>query len=245
MKSLRKFLARRGFVVVTKGDKEHEAWAYEGPLNFEVAAPIRFGLGKTPIDALKALEWQLEKMAKAVPAPMAAPLPPTCPSSSPKHHRANPLQVDARELATILAALRFHQDENLQGRSEIADLTIKDIATDGETLQALTFQEIDALCQRLNAGTRVGRNISIPPPPTEKGGQPLYRVVFVIDLPAAGPDSAAQQAQDMMSDPDSWPPVLQVIDHRGRTTTVDLAHHSPRPSVPATAEREPLDPEFR
>jgi hypothetical protein len=245
MKSLLEFLARRGFVVVTHGGKEHEAWAYEGPLDFEVAAPVRFGLGNTPIDALKALDWQLEQMAKATPAPMAAPLPPTCPASSAKRHRPDHLQVDARELATILAALRFHQDENLQGRSEIADLTIKDIATDGETLQALSFQEIDALCQRLNAGTKVRRDISIPPPPVEKGGQPLYRVVFVIDLPAKGPDSAAQQAQDMMSDPDSWPPVLQVIDHRGRSITVDLAHHSPRPSVPATAEREPLDPEFR
>jgi hypothetical protein len=245
VKTLLEFLARKGFVVLTNNAGEHEAWAYEGPLDFEVAAPIRFGLGNTPIEALKALDWQLDKMAEAVPAPMAAPLPPTCPSSSPKRRHPDHLQVDARELATILAALRFHQDENLQGRSEIADLTIKDIATDGETLQALSFQEINALCQRLNVGTKVRRNISIPPPPAEKGGQPLYRVVFVIDLPAKGPDSAAQQAQDMMSDPDSWPPVLQVIDHRGRTTTVDLAHHSPQPSIPVTVEREPLDPEFR
>jgi hypothetical protein len=244
VKTLLEFLARRGFVVVTHGGKEHEAWAYEGPLDFDFAAPIRFGLGNTPIDALKALDWQLAKMAKALPAPMAAPLPPTCPASSPKHHRPDQLQVDARELATILAALRFHQDENLQGRSEIADLTIKDIATDGKTLQALSFQEIDALCQRFNTGTKVRRNISIPPPPVEKGAQTLYRVVFVIDLPAKGPDSAAQQAQDMMSDLNSWPPILQVIDHRGRITTIDLARPSGS-SVPATAEHEPLDPEFR
>ena len=35
MKTLLEFLSRRGFVVVTHGGKEHEAWAYEGPLDFE------------------------------------------------------------------------------------------------------------------------------------------------------------------------------------------------------------------
>jgi hypothetical protein len=70
--------------------------------------------------------------------------------------------------------LRFHQDENLQGRSEIADLTIKDIATDGETLQALSFQEIDALCQRLNVDSDAPKGLHVDPPPAEQGSEPLY-----------------------------------------------------------------------
>lgn len=40
------------------------------------------------------------------------------------------LVVDGRELATILAALRFHQDENLRAGPDIPDEVIKGIATD-------------------------------------------------------------------------------------------------------------------
>jgi len=60
------------------------------------------------------------------------------------------MSLNRRELATILAALRFHQDENLQGQRVIADLAIRAIATDGGTLKPLSSREIDALCARLN-----------------------------------------------------------------------------------------------
>ena len=58
--------------------------------------------------------------------------------------------VDWRELATILAALRFHQDENLQNRSEIPDEVIKDIASDGSSLKPLGFNEVNRLCEKIN-----------------------------------------------------------------------------------------------
>ena len=60
------------------------------------------------------------------------------------------LVVDGRELATILAALRFHQDENLPAGREIPDQVIKDIATDGGSLKPLNFKDIDRLCERIN-----------------------------------------------------------------------------------------------
>lgn len=60
------------------------------------------------------------------------------------------LRVSRRELATVLAALRFHQDENLQGRGGIPDVAIKEIATDGGRLRSLTFDEVSRLCERLN-----------------------------------------------------------------------------------------------
>ena len=72
------------------------------------------------------------------------------------------LYVDRRELATILAALRYHQAENLSHRSPratpvIADSAIADIASDGGTLRPLTAAEIDRLCRRLNqAAARKG-----------------------------------------------------------------------------------------
>ena len=58
--------------------------------------------------------------------------------------------VDRRELATILAALRFHQDENLQNRSDIPDEVIKDIASDGGSLKPLSFNDVDRLCEKIN-----------------------------------------------------------------------------------------------
>ena len=58
--------------------------------------------------------------------------------------------VDQRELATILAALRFHQDENLRNRSDITDEMIKDIATDGGSLKPLDFNDVSRLCEKIN-----------------------------------------------------------------------------------------------
>ena len=63
-----------------------------------------------------------------------------------------PLLVNKRELATILAALRFHQDENLQGKADIPDQIIKEIATDAGFFRPLNFQEVDELCERINLG---------------------------------------------------------------------------------------------
>ena len=60
------------------------------------------------------------------------------------------LVVDKRELATILAALRFHQDENLQNHSDIPDEAIKDIATDGGSLKPLNLNDVSKLCERIN-----------------------------------------------------------------------------------------------
>ena len=60
------------------------------------------------------------------------------------------LVVDGRELATILAALRFHQDENLRSGPDIPDEVIKDIATDSGTLKPLNFKDVSRLCERIN-----------------------------------------------------------------------------------------------
>ena len=61
-----------------------------------------------------------------------------------------PFVVDRRELATILAALRFHQDENLQNRVTIPDEQIRDIATDEGSWEPLDFNEVDRLCEKIN-----------------------------------------------------------------------------------------------
>jgi hypothetical protein len=68
----------------------------------------------------------------------------------PKKGDAITLRISGRELATILAALRFHQAENLQGTGEIPDQFIREIATDAGRFMPMGFQGINNLCQRLN-----------------------------------------------------------------------------------------------
>jgi len=65
----------------------------------------------------------------------------------------------------------------------------------------------------------------IQPPPEDRGLQRLYRVVYIIDVNAKNPTEAAEYTHQIMSDPESMPPVLQVIDHTGKCTTIDLSEH--------------------
>jgi hypothetical protein len=69
------------------------------------------------------------------------------------NNNQRPLAVDDRQLATILAALRFHQAENLQGDAGMADRAIEEIATDAGKLTALDFEEVEGLCRMLNTIT--------------------------------------------------------------------------------------------
>jgi len=63
---LHEFLKKDGFMISTRNDgdpSEHgpfEAWAYRGPLDLQVAAPVTFGVGASIQDALHALESQLK-----------------------------------------------------------------------------------------------------------------------------------------------------------------------------------------
>jgi len=139
------------------------------------------------------------------------------------------LRVSRRELATILAALRFHRDENLQGGRDIADQFIKEIATDGGLFKPLNSQEVSKLCERLNTdeGQPADKGLMIEPPHKEGGNEPLFRVVYVIDVGAANSIDAARQAYRIMVDPDSQPPVLEVVDHQGKVVSIDLSQEAP------------------
>jgi hypothetical protein len=139
------------------------------------------------------------------------------------------LRINRRELATILAALRFHKDENIRGSRQIADKFIKEIATDGGLLKPLDFDEVGNLCERLNMDEdqRPAKGLVIEPPHKEGGYEKLYRVVYVLDTNAANPIDAARQTHRIMSDPESQPPVLEVIDHRGKSLSIDLSQEAP------------------
>ena len=135
------FLRGQAFVVLTCNGNDpsphgpFEAWAYRGPLDFATAQPVKFGVGESPIDAVAALDDLLT------------------PEEAEIGRTANPTDADLtdRELATILAALRFHQDENLHGDG-VADKAIEEIATDGGRFTPLSSKEVGTLCEKLNCG---------------------------------------------------------------------------------------------
>jgi len=68
-----------------------------------------------------------------------------------------------------------------------------------------------------------GRDYRIEHPPKEKG---LYRVVYVIDIGAESPLDAAKKTHQIMTDPDSLAPVLDVVDQGGKVTKIDLSKSS-------------------
>ncbi len=86
-----------------------------------------------------------------------------------------------------------------------------------------------ATCQKAYGwGVRHGLAMRSPglqilPPPKEESPQPLYRVVYVIDVGGRDSRQAAQAAYEMMSAPDSMRPVLHALDADGRDTILDLA----------------------
>ena len=218
-----KLMAADGFVVLGLNQSDPsrhgacEAWAYRGPLDFDVATPVVFGLGPKVRDALIALDLELAD--------------PKLGRRGTRRHgsgRNIAIEIDDRELATILVALRYHQGENLAGGEGIVDQAIQEIATDGGRLKPLTSGEIDRLCQRFNAGSapKAGlpeRGLTVEPPHKDSGSEPLFRVVYAIDVNASNAHEAAKAANQTMTDPAAMPPVLQVIDQGGAVTTIDLS----------------------
>ena len=67
------------------------------------------------------------------------------------------------------------------------------------------------------------QGLTIEPPPKEDGPERLYRVVYVIDINGRSPQRAAEHAYEIMRDPESMRPVLDVLDSAGQPTRVDLS----------------------
>ena len=65
----------------------------------------------------------------------------------------------------------------------------------------------------------------IQPPPVETGNEPLFRLIYVIDVNAADSFEAAKLTHQIMTDPDSMPPVLEVMDQTGEVEKIDLSEN--------------------
>ena len=68
------------------------------------------------------------------------------------HEKGNglfPVFLDAQELNTILAALRFYQEEEMTEPDNRSD-AIHDIATNGNQETSMEDEGVDSLCEKLN-----------------------------------------------------------------------------------------------
>ena len=92
----------------------------------------------------------------------------------------------------------------------------------------MNFDEVGKLCERINTCQEVHNTspplgLTIAPPHEENGEESLFRVVYVIDVNAGNTGKAALSAYQMMKDPESWAPVLDVMDSQGDVTRIDLS----------------------
>ncbi len=92
--------------------------------------------------------------------------------------------------------------------------------------------------------TRLPQGLLINPPPEEGGEESLFRVVYLIDVNAANPRDAAGFVHRIMSNPDAQAPVLQMIDHTGGITEIDLSNEDEsqtRPEPTKANKGKPLN----
>jgi len=81
--------------------------------------------------------------------------------------------------------------------------------------------------------------LKIEPPPEEIGDEPLFRVVYMIDVNSGDVREAAEYTHHIMTDPESWRPVLQVVDSAGNVSEIDLSEdNTGRDDVSETANYE-------
>ena len=69
------------------------------------------------------------------------------------------------------------------------------------------------------------KDYRIEPPPKDKGKEPLFRVVYAIDVGAVDERKAAETAWQMMRAEDAFEPVMVIIDSDGKQTKLDLSEY--------------------
>ena len=69
------------------------------------------------------------------------------------------------------------------------------------------------------------KDYRIEPPPEDKGKEPLFRVIYTIDVGAADERKAAETAWQMMRAEDAFEPILVILDSQGKQTKLDLSEY--------------------
>jgi len=66
------------------------------------------------------------------------------------------------------------------------------------------------------------KDYRIEPPPKDSGAEPLFRVVYAIDVNASDEQKAAETTWQMIRAKDAFDPILMVLDSEGKQTQFDL-----------------------
>lgn len=69
------------------------------------------------------------------------------------------------------------------------------------------------------------KDYKIVPPPKDSGSEPLFRIVYEIDVNAADERKAAEQAWQMMRAEDAFDPIMVVLDSEGKQAMFDLSEY--------------------
>jgi len=69
------------------------------------------------------------------------------------------------------------------------------------------------------------KDYRIEPPPKDKSKEPLFRVIYTIDVGAADERKAAETAWQMMRAEDAFEPILVILDSQGKQTKLDLSEY--------------------
>lgn len=111
---------------------------------------------------------------------------------------------------------------------------VKDVPVSVETasdqMRSLCASCEEAYTWGVQHGRKICEGLKIDPPPEEKGDEPLFRVVYIIDVNSGDVHEAAEYTHRIMTDPYSMWPVLLVIDSKGHATEVDLSEHNANPN---------------
>jgi len=133
----------------------------------------------------------------------------------------------------------LRKEENYDGPDGISEAA-NWLAEHDERLSAEIFkaescydsEDTDALItlnKQLNCSQPQKKTIKHPvshiiaPPPEESGPEPLWRVIYTIDVNASDANKAALAVHNIMKDPESWAPILEVMDSQGHIARIDLS----------------------
>lgn len=63
----------------------------------------------------------------------------------------------------------------------------------------------------------------VDPPPKTPDSEPLWRTIYIIDVHGVDIEQAAKTAFQIVKDPASWSPILDIMDSNGVVNRIDLS----------------------
>jgi len=118
--------------------------------------------------------------------------------------------------------MKKHCQNSLCENEAVKEVPVS-VETPADQARALCAACEEVYTWGVQQGMMICEGLKIDPPPKEQGDEPLFRIVYVIDVNAGDVHEAAEYTRRIMTDSDSLRPVLHVLDSKGECTTVDLS----------------------